>query len=144
MNIQTTLIGLAIAMFSVGAYAAQEEQGSMSGGQQQSQMQQQAPDMSHNTSVVSQVQQKLKDQGYEVASTDGTWGPETQQAISKFQQDKGLSASGEINTETLSALGFSSSDIAAFEQQTREQEGSQPAQQQEQQGGGSESGGSSD
>jgi peptidoglycan hydrolase-like protein with peptidoglycan-binding domain len=123
MNIQTTLVGVAITVFSIGAYA-QQEQESMPGGQQQTQLQQQNQmrNLSQNTSAVRQIQQKLKDHGYQVGSVDGKWGPQTQQALMQFQQAQGLTASGNINNETLSSLGFSRSDIAAFEQQQQQQQ----------------------
>ena len=49
------------------------------------------------------IQQALKDQGEDV-QVDGVWGPETQAALGKYQQQEGIDAQGQINMETLSSL----------------------------------------
>lgn len=53
------------------------------------------------------VQQSLNEQGYDVGSIDGVWGPKTSSAVRKFQTDHGLQASGRLDTETRTALGKS-------------------------------------
>ena len=60
--------------------------------------------LSRNT--LHNVQQQLQHQGYyKNAKVDGRWGPETRQAVERFQQAKGLPATGELDQQTLSALG---------------------------------------
>lgn len=54
--------------------------------------------------VVRQVQQSLKEQGYEVGAVDGIWGPKTESAVRQFQQAQGLDASGQLDQQTLAAL----------------------------------------
>ena len=54
---------------------------------------------------VRQVQQHLKDKGAEVGAVDGVMGPKTRAALKSFQQQQGLTASGEIDSSTLTALG---------------------------------------
>jgi len=53
---------------------------------------------------VRQVQQHLKDKGVDVA-VDGVMGPKTRAALKSFQQQQGLTASGDIDSSTLTALG---------------------------------------
>lgn len=56
-----------------------------------------------NESLISDVQQALKEQGYQVQA-DGVWGGNTQQALRAFQREHELDASGELDTRTLAAL----------------------------------------
>ena len=52
------------------------------------------------------VQQSLNDQGYNAGPVDGKWGPKTAAAVKKFQADHGLTANGQIDAQTISALGI--------------------------------------
>lgn len=54
--------------------------------------------------IVRRVQAALYAQGYYTGPLDGVVGPNTRAALSKFQKDHGLSATGTITTETLNAL----------------------------------------
>jgi murein L,D-transpeptidase YcbB/YkuD len=57
-------------------------------------------------SEIENVQQHLQQQGfYTNAKVDGRWGPHTRQAVESFQQAKGLPATGQLDQQTLSALG---------------------------------------
>lgn len=62
-------------------------------------------------SVVSEIQQKLKDWGYYNADVDGIYGSRTEAAVLLFQQKNGLAADGKAGTETLAALGISSAGL---------------------------------
>lgn len=62
-------------------------------------------------SVVSEIQQKLKDWGYYSAEVDGVYGSRTEAAVLLFQQKNGLAADGKAGTETLAALGISSAGL---------------------------------
>ncbi|HET8748111.1 MAG TPA: peptidoglycan-binding domain-containing protein, partial [Ramlibacter sp.] len=53
-----------------------------------------------------QVQEKLSAAGHEV-QPDGIMGPKTQAALKEFQQKQGLQASGQLDQQTLAALGVS-------------------------------------
>jgi peptidoglycan hydrolase-like protein with peptidoglycan-binding domain len=46
----------------------------------------------------------LNNQGYNV-SVDGQWGPNTQDAVRKFQAEKGIAQTGTLDGTTLDALG---------------------------------------
>jgi peptidoglycan hydrolase-like protein with peptidoglycan-binding domain len=76
--------------------------GSMSGGAQ-----------ALSSDQVRQVQQALKDKGHDVGAIDGQWGPKTQNALKEYQQAQGMSASGELDSQTLSSLGVSGSAVGS-------------------------------
>jgi peptidoglycan hydrolase-like protein with peptidoglycan-binding domain len=61
---------------------------------------------------IKQVQQKLKDQGHDAGPVDGVMGPKTQAALKEFQSAKGLKDSGQLDRETMAALGVSGSASA--------------------------------
>lgn len=82
-----------------GAIEGGDPQGSDLGGiGQQGGMQDQAS--------VRQVQEKLSQQGYDVGPIDGIFGPRTEQAVRKFQEDKGVQPTGQIDQQTMAALGI--------------------------------------
>ena len=61
---------------------------------------------SHTTdSMVRSAQAALNDQGYDVGLVDGRWGPNTQNAVRRFQAKSGLTESGRLDRSTLGALG---------------------------------------
>lgn len=72
---------------------SQQQGGAMQGGMQ-------------DQASVKQVQEKLSQQGYEVGPVDGIFGPKTQQALRKFQEDKGVQPTGQIDQQTMAALGI--------------------------------------
>jgi peptidoglycan hydrolase-like protein with peptidoglycan-binding domain len=59
----------------------------------------------HDTQRVQSVQQALKQKGYDAGAVDGRWGPNTQDALRQFQQSQGITPSGNLDAQTLSALG---------------------------------------
>ena len=58
----------------------------------------------HNDSIVKAVQFVLTDLGYGQITTDGKIGEETRSAIRRFQLDRGLDISGEIDSRLLAEL----------------------------------------
>ena len=50
--------------------------------------------------VVKQLQQALKDLGYDVGAVDGQFGTKTEQAVKAFQQDRGLTVDGIVGDIT--------------------------------------------
>ena len=76
---------------------------SASGGATQSKAGQQS---SLSQETIKQVQEKLKAAGYDV-QVDGIMGPKTQAALKEYQQKQGLQASGQLDRQTLAALGVS-------------------------------------
>src|SRR5947208_14201315 len=53
---------------------------------------------------VTELQQKLKDLGFDPNGVDGNFGPGTRDAVIAFQQSKGLQADGIAGPATLAAL----------------------------------------
>jgi peptidoglycan hydrolase-like protein with peptidoglycan-binding domain len=106
----TTALAAVLAVGTVGgALAAGYDQ---HGAQQQQSSQQQSanqPQSSQNQQHVREVQQKLMQEGHDVGSIDGQFGPKTQAALRSFQQEEGLQPSGQIDQQTLEKLGVASS-----------------------------------
>jgi len=50
------------------------------------------------------VQVFLIDQGYDLGNADGFMGPKTRAAIARFQLEKGLNITGEIDADTLAVI----------------------------------------
>lgn len=64
--------------------------------------------------VVRHAQEALDRAGYEIGVADGQMGPRTVAAIKRFQTDRYLAVSGQLDEATLAALGVSgSSNVAA-------------------------------
>lgn len=58
-----------------------------------------------DSSTVQQIQTKLNEQGFDVGPVDGKFGPKTRQALRQFQQKQGIETTGQIDQQTLAALG---------------------------------------
>jgi len=58
-----------------------------------------------NRENVKAAQQALKDKGHDPGPVDGVMGPKTQAAVKDFQSREGLSATGQLDAETMSKLG---------------------------------------
>lgn len=58
---------------------------------------------------VIQIQTRLKNWGYYKGAIDGVYGTGTYQAVRQFQQKNGLSVDGVAGSETLAAMGLSTS-----------------------------------
>lgn len=55
--------------------------------------------------LVRNVQRTLSQRGYDAGPADGVYGQSTQQALRNFQRDQKLNASGQLDSQTLAALG---------------------------------------
>lgn len=55
---------------------------------------------------VQAVQSRLRSLNFYRGSLDGIWGAETQSAIERFQQGRGLQPNGQLNPATITALGL--------------------------------------
>ena len=62
---------------------------------------------------VTELQQKLKDLGFDPNGVDGNFGPGTRDAIIAFQQSKGLQADGIAGPATMTALQSDGAEAAA-------------------------------
>lgn len=56
--------------------------------------------------AVTQVQERLRQQGFHTGRADGSWGTDSQAALERFQQSRGLQVSGQLNAATASMLGL--------------------------------------
>lgn len=73
------------------------------GGDEQSQARGGHPALTY-TNDVAGVQRALRHRGYDPGSVDGVFGPETEQAVRRFQRDRGLTEDGVVGPQTGSAL----------------------------------------
>jgi len=53
-----------------------------------------------------EIQQALVDRGYFRGEPDGTWGPDSIEALKRFQQEQNLAPSGKLDSVSLIALGL--------------------------------------
>ncbi len=75
-----------------------------------------ASKQSTKTALVRTAQTKLKSMGYYEGAVDGVKGPETDQAVRKYQQAQQLKVNGKLNKRTLASLGI---DKEAIEDSSR-------------------------
>jgi peptidoglycan hydrolase-like protein with peptidoglycan-binding domain len=87
-----------------GGSAHQQSQGGMSGQSAAQEQPQQSAAPGLEESTIRQAQEKLSSKGHDV-TPDGVLGPKTQAAVKEFQQQEGIQASGQLDQETLAALG---------------------------------------
>ncbi|WP_205963463.1 peptidoglycan-binding domain-containing protein [Roseicella aquatilis] len=66
-----------------------------------------------NQAAVRNIQQRLKALDFYRGEVDGLWGASTQSAIERFQQGRGLQATGQMNPVTARELGLDPSNLAA-------------------------------
>ena len=52
------------------------------------------------------VQSRLRQLGFYSGRIDGIWGPNMQASLQRFQQGRGLQATGQLNPTTVTALGL--------------------------------------
>ena len=63
-------------------------------------------------SSVRAIQERLRSLGFYTGNVDGVWGQDTQAAIQKFQQNRGLQPDGQLNSPTVTAMGLSPDSLA--------------------------------
>ena len=59
------------------------------------------------------VQERLRQLGAYTGRVDGVWGPDSQAALDRFQQARGLQVTGQLNQATTSTLGLSPTELVA-------------------------------
>jgi peptidoglycan hydrolase-like protein with peptidoglycan-binding domain len=62
--------------------------------------------------AISTIQSRLRELNFYRGATDGIWGAETQAAIERFQQGRGLQPNGQLNPATITALGINPNILA--------------------------------
>lgn len=60
---------------------------------------------------IRELQTALNKDGDKVGRVDGRWGPETRDALQKFQQVKGIQAKGRLTEQTVADLGLNTSQF---------------------------------
>jgi peptidoglycan hydrolase-like protein with peptidoglycan-binding domain len=65
--------------------------------------------------TIRQVQQTLRDRGFNSGPIDGIMGPATRAAVQKFQQSQNLENTGQLNRQTLVALGVQPDTVSAVD-----------------------------
>jgi len=65
-------------------------------------------------SHIKEVQQALKDKGYDPGPVDGVMGSKTKDALKSFQSASNLSATGTLNSETAEKLGVQSGSSSSM------------------------------
>jgi peptidoglycan hydrolase-like protein with peptidoglycan-binding domain len=63
--------------------------------------------------ALTQVQERLRQVGAYNGRADGIWGPDSQSALERFQQGRGLQPTGQINPATAQALGLDPNNLEA-------------------------------
>jgi peptidoglycan hydrolase-like protein with peptidoglycan-binding domain len=63
------------------------------------------PMLAQSHATIRDVQQALKDKGFDPGPVDGVSGPATKSAIKKFQDQQNLNEDGRLGPKTLDALG---------------------------------------
>lgn len=100
---------LASAVVAVSLTACQGMMGSRDQGSQTSSASQTSASSAQqamSADLVRDVQRGLSTRGYDVGPQDGIYGDSTEQALKRFQRDQRLNASGQVDSQTLAALGI--------------------------------------
>ncbi|WP_165982648.1 peptidoglycan-binding domain-containing protein [Dankookia rubra] len=66
-----------------------------------------------NQAAVRNIQTRLKALNFYQGNVDGAWGASTQAAIERFQQGRGLQATGQMNPVTARELGLDPANLGA-------------------------------
>ena len=56
--------------------------------------------------MVKQVQARLQQQGFYSGNVDGVWGPATEGAVENYQKAQGMTPTGQLDTQTITALNL--------------------------------------
>jgi peptidoglycan hydrolase-like protein with peptidoglycan-binding domain len=63
--------------------------------------------------AIRSVQSRLHQLGFYSGRIDGIWGPNMQGSLQRFQQGRGLQATGQLNPATVTALGLDPNNLTA-------------------------------
>jgi peptidoglycan hydrolase-like protein with peptidoglycan-binding domain len=114
MNKNRKILLAAVAAVSMTAAVpalAQQNQSNAPQSQNQGQSQAQPANQSISASnrQIRQAQQALNNKGFKAGRADGKMGPETRQALKDFQNQQKLQATGQLDNQTMAALGMKES-----------------------------------
>jgi len=91
---------------NAGDQTQQNQNATQTQNQQNNAGQSQTAHMNLDRSQIEKVQHALDQKGFKAGRADGVLGPETEAALRSFQQDQKLQATGQIDEQTLAALGL--------------------------------------
>lgn len=78
---------------------------------------QQAPPLTYTQPLAAgalmRVQERLQQAGAYSGRVDGIWGPDSQAALERFQQQRGLQVTGHLNQATAATLGLNPAELVA-------------------------------
>jgi len=106
------MTALAIGMVGLGALGGCSSWDDNKSSTQYSQNTPAAPAMKTELTqgMVQKIQTKLQAQNTYTGSIDGIWGPQTQAAVRSYQQAHGLTASGQMDSATMTSMNMSTDD----------------------------------
>jgi peptidoglycan hydrolase-like protein with peptidoglycan-binding domain len=106
MRSSQIVVAIAAAL-AVSAFAAENQvkQPRTQSANEGSAHSQPAHAQSQPAEVVRQVQQRLNHSGIDVGTVDGRWSLVTEKGVKKFQEKQGMVPTGQLDPQTLSALG---------------------------------------
>src|SRR3954454_13520891 len=64
-----------------------------------------------------EIQRHLKDLGVYSGAVDGIWGRDSQEALERFQQTRGLQVTSNLNQATLATMGIKPGDLLTLGEQ---------------------------
>lgn len=70
------------------------------------------PAFGQGSATIKNVQQALKDKGFDPGAVDGINGPSTKSALKQYQEQQHLNADGRVGPKTLDSLGVKEADPA--------------------------------
>jgi len=76
--------------------------------------------------LVRDIQTDLNQKGYNVGQVDGVFGDSTQSALERFQRDQHLHATGQVDQQTLAALGIGGASGPGYVPTARRQSSAAP------------------
>jgi sporulation protein YlmC with PRC-barrel domain len=94
-----------------GIYSQRQRDGDVIGSNDSRRKQQEISAAQLSSEQIRKVQQKLNQQGFHAGQVNGKWSSETQNAISNFQQMKGLKTTGQLDERTLDQLGLEADEF---------------------------------
>lgn len=100
------------APLAAGSQQQQDAQASAGASGKEPQARQ-YPERAAGEQLVRNVQQTLQDKGVEAGPIDGIWGPKTSAGVRQFQQQQNLQTTGQLNAQTLDALGIADAGSAS-------------------------------
>jgi peptidoglycan hydrolase-like protein with peptidoglycan-binding domain len=105
MNKRAATVVVALSLPFAISFPAMAQQGGTAPAQTQPSTGQSSGAVDLTTDQIRQLQQALNEHGFNAGEVDGVLGARTREALKKFQSQAGLPATGELDAQTLTAVG---------------------------------------